>query len=96
MEKDDNLLQLSRDDQKNNTRVLGISTTNSNKVAPRKSTSEEALLYALDYAKNEFGAETKMIKLRDLHFKHWKDTTQKMLMHAYFHVQFQRWIKMTR
>ena len=52
-------------------RVLGISTTNSNdKIAPRKSTSEEALRYALDYAKNEFGAETKMIKLRDLHFKH--------------------------
>lgn len=71
MEKDDNLLHLRRDAQKNNTRVLGISTTNSNdKVAPRKSTSEEALLYALDYAKNEFGAETKMIKLRDLHFKH--------------------------
>src|SRR5919198_108792 len=52
-------------------RALGISTTNSNdKIAPRKSTSEEALRYALDYAKNEFGAETKMIKLRDLHFKH--------------------------
>ena len=52
-------------------RVLGISTTNSNdKVAPRKSTSEEALGYALDYAKNELDAETVMIKLRDLHFKH--------------------------
>ncbi|HYZ50351.1 MAG TPA: flavodoxin family protein, partial [Nitrososphaeraceae archaeon] len=25
---------------------------------------------ALDYAKNEFSAETKLIKLRDLHFKH--------------------------
>jgi multimeric flavodoxin WrbA/nitrite reductase/ring-hydroxylating ferredoxin subunit len=72
MEKDDNLLQLSRDTQENNnTRILGISTTNSNdKIAPRKSTSEEALRYALDYAKNELGAETKMIKLRDLHFKH--------------------------
>jgi nitrite reductase/ring-hydroxylating ferredoxin subunit/multimeric flavodoxin WrbA len=69
MEKDSKL-QLTRDAEKN-TRILGISTTNSNdKVAPRKSTSEEALRYALDYAKNEFGAETKMIKLRDLHFKH--------------------------
>jgi hypothetical protein len=69
MEKDSKL-QLTRDAGKN-TRILGISTTNSNdKVAPRKSTSEEALRYALDYAKNEFGAETKMIKLRDLHFKH--------------------------
>jgi multimeric flavodoxin WrbA/nitrite reductase/ring-hydroxylating ferredoxin subunit len=69
MEKDSKL-QLTRDAEKN-TRILGISTTNSNdKVAPRKSTSEEALRYALDYAKNEFGAETKMIKLRNLHFKH--------------------------
>ncbi len=52
-------------------RVLGISTTNSNdKIAPRNSTSEAALSYALDYVKNEFRAETLMIKLRDLHFKH--------------------------
>jgi multimeric flavodoxin WrbA/nitrite reductase/ring-hydroxylating ferredoxin subunit len=70
-ENDENLLQLCRDAQKNNTRILGISTTNLNdNVAPRKSTSEEALRYALEYAKNEFGAEAKMIKLRDLHFKH--------------------------
>jgi len=52
-------------------KVLGISTTNSNdKIAPRKSTSEAALSYALDYAKNQFETETIMIKLRDLHFKH--------------------------
>jgi nitrite reductase/ring-hydroxylating ferredoxin subunit/multimeric flavodoxin WrbA len=52
-------------------RVLGISTTNLNdKVAPRKSTSEAAIEYALDYAKNSLGAETLLIKLRDLHFKH--------------------------
>ena len=69
MEKDSRL-QLSKDVEKS-TRILGISTTNSNdEVAPRKSTSEEALRYALDYSKNEFGAETTMIKLRDLHFKH--------------------------
>lgn len=66
----DSKLQLSKDAEKS-TRILGISTTNSNDdVAPRKSTSEEALRYALDYSKNEFGAETTMIKLRDLHFKH--------------------------
>ena len=66
----DSRLQLSRDAKKN-PRILGISTTNSNdKIAPRKSTSEDALNYALDYAKHEFGAETKVIKLRDLHFKH--------------------------
>src|SRR5919198_3017664 len=74
MEKDSKLLHLALDsesDTKNNIRILGISTTNSNdKIAPRKSTSEEALRYALDYAKNEFGAETKIIKLRDLRFKH--------------------------
>jgi multimeric flavodoxin WrbA/nitrite reductase/ring-hydroxylating ferredoxin subunit len=70
MEKDSKLLEVDREAEKN-IRILGISTTNSNdKVAPRKSTSEEALMYALDYAKNEFGAETKMIKLRDLYFKH--------------------------
>jgi multimeric flavodoxin WrbA len=66
----DSRLQLSRDAKKN-PRILGISTTNSNdKIAPRKSTSEDGLNYALDYAKHEFGAETKVIKLRDLHFKH--------------------------
>lgn len=69
MEKDSKL-QLSEDSERS-TRILGISTTNSNdEVAPRKSTSEEALSYALEYSKNEFGAETTMIKLRDLHFKH--------------------------
>jgi nitrite reductase/ring-hydroxylating ferredoxin subunit/multimeric flavodoxin WrbA len=66
----DSRLQFSRDVKKT-PRILGISTTNSNdKIAPRKSTSEDALNYALDYAKREFGAETKVIKLRDLHFKH--------------------------
>jgi multimeric flavodoxin WrbA len=55
--------------------VLGISCTNLNDdVAPRKSTSEQALVYALDYAKDKLGTglvrETQMIKLRDLYFKH--------------------------
>ena len=51
--------------------VLGISTTNSNdKVAPRKGTSEEALNFALEYAKNKLGTECNMIKLRQLNFKH--------------------------
>jgi multimeric flavodoxin WrbA len=54
------------------TRVLGISTTNANdNIAPRKSTSEEALSFALNHAKNNLHtAETVMIKLRDLEFKH--------------------------
>ena len=53
-----------------NVRVLGISTTNSDNVAPRKSTSEGALNFALDYAKNQLGAECVLIKLRHLNFKH--------------------------
>jgi nitrite reductase/ring-hydroxylating ferredoxin subunit len=54
------------------TRVLGISTTNANdNIAPRKSTSEEALSFALNHAKNDLHtAETVMIKLGDLEFKH--------------------------
>jgi multimeric flavodoxin WrbA len=39
-------------------------------MAPRKSTSEEALRFALDYAHSVFEAETVMIKLRELNFKH--------------------------
>jgi nitrite reductase/ring-hydroxylating ferredoxin subunit/multimeric flavodoxin WrbA len=50
--------------------VLGISTTNTNdKVAPRRSTSEAALAYALDYSKKSLGAETILVKLRQLYFK---------------------------
>ena len=39
------------------------------KIAPRQSTSEQALKYALDYA-NKQGSNTDMIKLRNLAFKH--------------------------
>lgn len=49
--------------------VLGISTTNMNLKLTRPSTSESALQMALDVAKEEFGAQTKMIKLRELNFK---------------------------
>jgi nitrite reductase/ring-hydroxylating ferredoxin subunit/multimeric flavodoxin WrbA len=72
----DYILHISKDtilpvDNNRKTRILGISTTNANdKVAPRKSTSEEALRFALDYAHNNLGAETIMIKLRELNFKH--------------------------
>ena len=52
-------------------RVLGISTTNANdKIAPRQSTSEHALNFALEYAKKKLKAETVMIKLRELEFNH--------------------------
>jgi nitrite reductase/ring-hydroxylating ferredoxin subunit len=51
--------------------VLGISTTNLNeKIAPRNSTSEQALKYTLDYANNKLGSNTDMITLRNLSFKH--------------------------
>jgi len=49
--------------------VLGISTTNLNKNIPRTSTSETALINALDVAEKDFGANTKLIKLRDLEFR---------------------------
>jgi nitrite reductase/ring-hydroxylating ferredoxin subunit/multimeric flavodoxin WrbA len=52
-------------------RVLGISCTNMNdKVTPRKSTSEAGLEFALDFAKKRYGAETVMLKLRQLNFRH--------------------------
>jgi nitrite reductase/ring-hydroxylating ferredoxin subunit/multimeric flavodoxin WrbA len=65
----DTTLQINT--KKRNIRILGISTTNANdKLAPRKSTSEDALRFALDYAHNYFETETVMIKLRELNFKH--------------------------
>lgn len=50
--------------------ILGISTTNMNDDLARYSTSESALEMALSYAKEKYGAATKMIKLRDLQFRH--------------------------
>ncbi len=50
--------------------VLGISATNMNRDLPRPSTSESALQNALDFASSKFGAATKMIRLRDLNFRH--------------------------
>jgi nitrite reductase/ring-hydroxylating ferredoxin subunit/multimeric flavodoxin WrbA len=52
-------------------RVLGISATNMNDdVTPRTSTSEAALEFALDYAKSRHNADTVMLKLRQLNFRH--------------------------
>lgn len=50
--------------------VLGISATNMNRDLPRPSTSESALQAALDFAASEFGASVKMIRIRDLEFRH--------------------------
>jgi nitrite reductase/ring-hydroxylating ferredoxin subunit/multimeric flavodoxin WrbA len=49
--------------------ILGISTTNMNESLPRYSTSEAALEIALNYAKETHGAETKLLKLRELGFR---------------------------
>jgi nitrite reductase/ring-hydroxylating ferredoxin subunit/multimeric flavodoxin WrbA len=49
--------------------ILGISTTNMNELLPRYSTSEAALEIALNYAKETHGAETKLLKLRELGFR---------------------------
>lgn len=51
-----------------NINILGISTTSMDKNLPRKSTSEYALVSALEYAKIEHGANTILIKLRELEF----------------------------
>ncbi|WP_187147688.1 NAD(P)H-dependent oxidoreductase [Candidatus Nitrososphaera gargensis] len=52
-------------------RVLGISAANMNDdVAPWTSTSEAALEFALDYAKNKHNTDTIMLDLRQLNFRH--------------------------
>ena len=50
--------------------VLGVSTTNTAERVERKSTSEQALSFALGYANEKLGAQTVMVKLRELDFKH--------------------------
>lgn len=49
--------------------ILGISATNMNEALPRYSTSEAALEMALEYAKEHHGADTKMLKLREMNFR---------------------------
>jgi multimeric flavodoxin WrbA len=50
-------------------RVLGISTTVMDRRNPRYSTSDHLLNYALDHAAQK-GAETKLIRINDLVFRH--------------------------
>lgn len=50
--------------------VLGLSTTNTNDAIPRYSTSERALDLALGHAREQFGATTRLIRLRDLAYRH--------------------------
>jgi multimeric flavodoxin WrbA/nitrite reductase/ring-hydroxylating ferredoxin subunit len=51
-------------------RVGGISTTAMDGKYPRFSTSEHLLEVALEHARTSLGAETKLIKLNDLKFRH--------------------------
>ncbi len=50
-------------------RVLGISTTAMDDVNPRFSTSDALLDHALAHARGDRGAETQLIRLRDLAFR---------------------------
>jgi multimeric flavodoxin WrbA len=51
-------------------RVVGISTTQMNAKYPRFSTSEHLLEAGLDHARREMPIETRLIRLRDLKFRH--------------------------
>ncbi len=51
-------------------RVGGISTTAMDRRNPRFSTSEHLLEVALEHARSALGAETKLVRLDDLRFRH--------------------------
>jgi nitrite reductase/ring-hydroxylating ferredoxin subunit/multimeric flavodoxin WrbA len=64
------LIDLKYQTTKTSLNIVGISTTNMNENLERFSTSEDALEKALGYAKEKYKAETKIIKLRQLNFRH--------------------------
>lgn len=66
----EDLAKLKYETTKDSLNVLGISTTNMNDDIGRPSTSEDALIKSLAHAKEKYGAETRMIKLRNLEFRH--------------------------
>lgn len=66
----DDLIHLKYQTTATSINILGISTTNMNDNLARFSTSENALEKALAYATEKYGSETKMIKLRQLNFRH--------------------------
>jgi nitrite reductase/ring-hydroxylating ferredoxin subunit/multimeric flavodoxin WrbA len=63
------LIKLKYLTTKDSLNILGISTTNMSRNLPRFSTSEDALEKSLTYAKEKYGATTKMVKLRELEFR---------------------------
>lgn len=64
------LIELKYDTSSTSLNILGISTTNINQKLPRVSTSELVLQEALDYARREYQANTVMIRLSDIEFRH--------------------------
>ena len=64
------LVELRYETSPNSVNILGISCTNTNKDLPRSSTSEEALMNAIQYGKEKYGASTVILKLSDLEFRH--------------------------
>ncbi len=65
----EDLIKLQYETTDTSKNILGISATNMNNALPRYSTSEAALELALDYAKEQHGAETKILKLREMGFR---------------------------
>lgn len=51
-------------------RVLAISTTNMDEANPRPSTSDHLLTIAADHAREALGAESRIIRLSELSFRH--------------------------
>ena len=66
----EDLIKLKYQTSENSLHILGISTTNMPANLLRFSTSEDALEKSLAYAAEKHGAVTKMVKLRDLEFRH--------------------------
>lgn len=63
------LVELKYETTPTSLHILGVSTTNMNKRLPRKSTSDFALMEALDYSKYKYQANTVLIKLSDIEFR---------------------------
>lgn len=65
----EDLMSLKYQTSENSLNILGISATNMSVNLPRFSTSEDTLEKSLAYAKEKYGAATKMVKLRELEFR---------------------------
>jgi multimeric flavodoxin WrbA len=66
----EDLVKLKYQTNANSLNILGISATNMNDAISRYSTSEAALINGLKYAEENHQASTRIIKLRELGFRH--------------------------